>query len=262
MTGTLLNIGAIVAGAGLGTVLGERLPRRVRSTVTDLLGLFVVVLGVSDGLVTFGPDLREVLGRAGVLVILGSLLVGGVIGEAIDIERRLERVGEWLRDRAMGGREPMPVEASGPDREPIESGHLAHDPRHRFVEGFVIASLVVCVGPLAILGALQDGLTGDYQLLAVKSMLDGFATLAFAAALGLGVAFSALPLLAWQGGITLLAAGIETQVTPIMVTALTAVGGFLVAGIGLRLLEIRAVRVANLLPALLIAPLVVRFWPG
>jgi len=261
MTGTLLNVGAIVAGASVGMLLGGRLPARVRSTVTDVLGLFVAVLGIHDAMRTFGDGLSAELGRAAVLVVLGSLLVGGVIGEAIDLERRLEQVGTWLRDLAMRGRETMPVEASGPDRATLAQDHPPHDPRHRFVEGFVICSLVVCVGPLAILGSLQDGLTGDYQLLAVKSLLDAFAALAFAAALGVGVAFAALPLFLWQGGITLLAGALEGAVTPVMIEALTAVGGFLVVGIGLRLLEIRAVRVANLLPALLIAPLAVRLWP-
>lgn len=262
MTGTLINVAAIVVGGVAGAVLGDRLPDRVRGGVTDIIGIFVVVLGIADGLTAFGPELEVVAGRAGVLVVLGSLVVGGVLGELINIEAALTRLGEWLRDLVMRGDEPFEPEPSGPDREAITEPHPPHDPRHRFVEGFVVASLVVCVGPLAILGSLQDGLTGDYQLLAVKALLDGVVVLAFASALGIGPVFSALPLLVLQGGITLAAGVISPVLTEPMLAAITATGGFLVAGIGLRLLEVRAVRVANLLPALLLAPLVVALWPS
>ena len=262
MTGTLLNVAAIVVGALAGTALGGRLPARVRGTVTDVLGLFVIVLGITDALDTFGPELADRLGRGAVLVVLGSLLVGGILGELVDIEARLTRVGERLRDLVLG-RDAVVLHA--PDggqrgREAPETG----DPsglRHRFVEGFVVTTLLVCVGPLAVLGAVQDGLTGSLDLLAVKSVLDGFAALAFASALGVGVAFAALPLLLYQGGLSLAAAAVGPLATDAMIAALGAVGGFLVVGIGLRLLEVRAVRVANLLPALVVAPLAVALWP-
>lgn len=260
MTGTLINVAAIVGGAGLGVLLGGRLPERVRGALTDLLGLFVVVLGVSDALTTFGTELSGALGRAAVLVVLGSLLLGGIVGELLDIEGWLTRVGAALRDRVLRGESQMP-EPSGPDRDVFEDVHAVHDPQHRFVEGFVVTTLIVCVGPLAILGALQDGLTGDVTLLAVKGMLDGAISVAFASVLGVGVAFAALPLLVWQGGLTLAASALGGHVTEPMLAALTAVGGILVLGIGLRLLEIRAVRVANLLPALVLAPLAVALWP-
>lgn len=261
MFGTLLNVAAILAGTVVGVAVGSRLPARVRSTVTDVLGLFVVVLGISGALETFGPELAEVMGRSAVLVVLGSLLIGGVIGELIDIEGGLTAAGRWLRDRALGGAEPFEPEPSGPDADVVTEPHPAHDPRHRFIEGFVVTSLVVCVGPLAILGALQDGLTGDFQLLAVKSLLDGFAALAFASALGIGTGFSVLPLFALQGSITLAAGAIESVVTDPMLASITALGGFLIIGIGLRLLEVRQVRVANLLPGLLVAPVAVALWP-
>lgn len=263
MTGTLLNVAAIVLGATIGVALGGRLPARVRGTVTDVLGLFVVVLGIDGALATFGPELQGTFGRSAVLVVLGSLLLGGVVGEALDLDAQLLRLGHWLRSRTVGAggaAEPEP-DPSGASLAAADPGG-GHDPRHRFVEGFVVTSLVVCVGPLAILGPIQDGLTGDYQLLAVKSLLDGFAALAFASALGIGVAFAALPLLVLQGAIALAARALEGVVDEPMLAAITAVGGFLVIGIGLRLLEIRQVRVANLLPALVLAPLAVAFWPG
>jgi uncharacterized membrane protein YqgA involved in biofilm formation len=247
MTGTLLNVGTIVTGAAIGVALGGRIPDRTRTTITDVLGIFVLALGVADALTAFGPALSDELGRAAVLVVIGSLLLGGIVGEWLDIEHGLERLGAWLKDRVT---RDAAADAATPDAA-----------RARFVEGFVMTSLIVCVGPLAVLGALQDGLSGDYQLLAVKSLLDGSIAVAFASVLGFGVAFAALPLLIWQGGLTLAAAQLGATIAPPMIAALTAVGGVLVMGIGLRLLEIRAVRVANLLPSLIIAPLVVALWP-
>lgn len=248
MTGTLVNVAAVVVGGVAGAVLGGRVPDRVRTTLTDVLGVFVVVLGVSDALGTFGDPLSVALGDAAVLVILGSLLVGGVIGETLSIEARLEQLGSWLRERATRSREGTAAPEDA-------------DARARFIEGFVVTSLVITVGPLAVLGALQDGLLGDWTLLAVKSLLDGPVALAFGSVFGVGVAFAALPMLVWQGGLTLAAAAVGDAVTGPMVAALGAVGGFLVVGIGLRLLDLRSIRVANLLPALVIAPLVVALWP-
>lgn len=259
MTGTLVNAAAIILGAGLGTLLGGRLTGAVRSTVTDVLGVFVLVLGAADALGAFGGELEQALGPVAVLVILGSLLLGGVLGELADIEGRLRRFGVWLRDRVLG--------SEATTRSDDEEAVLApppdlRDPRQRFVEGFVVTSLLVCVGPLAILGPLQDGLTDGFQLLAVKAMLDGFAALAFASALGIGVAFSVLPLVVLQGSVTLAAGALQSVMTDPMLAALSATGGFLVMAIGLRLLELRQVRVANLLPALVLAPLVVGLWPS
>ena len=239
MRGTLINIVTVLIGTGCGVLLGGRLPERMRTTVLDTLGLFTVVLGIVNAMDTFGEDLVGRLGRAAVLVVLGSLLVGGVLGELIDIEARLSRAGAWLQQRAEGAR----GDAS------------------RFIEGFVVASLVFCVGPLTVLGSLQDGLRGDFELLSIKSLLDGFAALAFASALGIGVGFSVLPILLIQGGIALSAGAFATSLTAAMIAAMNAVGGVLILGIGLRLLDIRQVRVANLLPAIVIAPLVVALWP-
>jgi uncharacterized membrane protein YqgA involved in biofilm formation len=169
------------------------------------------------------------VGRSAPLLVLGALLAGGLTGEAAGLEGRLERLGEAVK-RRFGGQ--------------------AH-----FVEGFVLASLVACVGPLAVLGAFADGLRGDLGLLAVKSLLDGFAMLAFASYLGWGVAASGLTVLAYQGGLTALAAVLEQVMTRGVVAAMTAVGGLLVIAIGLRLLDLARIRVANLLPAVVLAPL-------
>ena len=239
MRGTLINVVTVAIGTGLGVLLGGRLSERVRATVLDTLGLFTVVLGIANAQETFGTELQAVLGRAAVLVIIGSLLVGAVVGELLDIEGRLERAGHWLQERAAR-----------------TEGDAA-----RFVEGFVVASLVFCVGPLTILGAIQDGLRGDYELLSIKSLLDGFAALAFASALGIGVGFSIITILVFQGAIALSAGLVAGVLTEPMIAAMSAVGGVLILGIGLRLLDLKLVRVANVLPALVFGPIAVALWP-
>jgi hypothetical protein len=228
VTGTLINAAAVLAGTAVGTLLGGRLPERIRETVMHGLGLFTLVLGVSQGLEAFRPPLSDVT-RGAVLIILGSVLVGGVLGELLRIERGLDRAGEALKARFGRG-------------------------QARFTEGFVVASLVFCVGPLTILGSIQDGLTGDYQLLAIKSLLDGFGALAFASALGWGVGFSVITILVYQGALSLSATALAGAFSDAMIAAMSAVGGILIIGIGLRLLSLREVRVANLLPALVLAP--------
>jgi uncharacterized membrane protein YqgA involved in biofilm formation len=228
VTGTFLNVGTVLAGTAAGTLLGGRLPDRVRETVLHSLGLVTLTVGVAQGLLAFRPPLTD-LTRGAVLIVLGSVLVGGILGEAIGIERGLERLGAYLKRRFGRG-------------------------QARFTEGFVVASLVFCVGPLTIVGSIQDGLTGDYRLLAVKSLLDGFAALAFASALGWGVGFSAIVVLVYQGALTLSAAALAGAFSPAMIAAMSAVGGVLILGIGLRLLDLRQIRVANLLPAVVLAP--------
>jgi uncharacterized membrane protein YqgA involved in biofilm formation len=264
MRGTVINVVAIVVGSGLGVLAGSRLPEQVRETVLHCLGLFTVVLGISAAFSAFSGPLPDALGRAGVLVVLGSLLVGGIVGELLDLDGRLQRLGE--RVQAAVVRTPAPVLGSPVGRpvdweEPLAAPTVDGGGGSRFAEGFVLASLVYCVGPLTILGSIQDGLTGDYQLLAVKAVLDGFASLAFASALGIGVALSAVPVLLVQGTIALSAGLLDRVLDDAMIAAMDGVGGLLVLGIGLRLLELKAIRLANLLPGLLIAPLVVALWP-
>lgn len=227
MTGTLLNIGAVLIGGALGLLFGGRLPERVRETVVAGLGLFTAAIGVRMFLQTENP-----------IVALGSVLVGGLLGEWWRIEDGLKAVGARLEAR---------FAPSG------ESGVGS-----RFVRGFLTASLVFCVGPMTIVGSIQDGLSGDFSLLAIKSVLDGFAALAFASMLGPGVLFSALVIAIYQGGLSLLASQAQAVLTDPMMAEMTAVGGILLLGIAISsLLELRPIRVGNLLPALVVAPLLV-----
>lgn len=227
MIGTLINVATILVGGVLGLLLGTRLPERVRQTVIAGLGLFTLAYGF-----------KLFVGTQNALVVLGSLLIGVLVGEALQIDRGLHRLGSWLEARFMqvnGGVED-----------------------NRFVRGFVTASLVFCVGPMAILGSIQDGLTGDYQTLAVKSILDGFGALAFASSLGVGVLFSAGIVFLYQGGITLLAGTVQSFVTDAMMLEMSATGGVLLLAIAISsLLEIKQLRTGNFLPALIIAPLMV-----
>jgi len=226
MIGTLINVAAVIVGGALGTRLGSRLPERLSQTVVAGLGLFTVGLGLQMFLKTQNS-----------LVVVGSLLIGAILGEWWQIEEGLRSVGGWLEKRVSGGQ---------PAGEAL------------FVRGFLAASLVFCVGPMAILGSIQDGLTGNFQVLAVKSILDAFIAMAFASTLGLGVIFSALTVLIYQGAITLLAAQVQSIVTPAMMNEMSATGGIILMGLAISsLLEIKQIRAGNFLPALIIAPLVV-----
>ncbi|OGO70342.1 MAG: hypothetical protein A2Z49_04265 [Chloroflexi bacterium RBG_19FT_COMBO_56_12] len=236
MTGTIINILTVLVGGILGLIFGARLPERVRQTVIAGLGLFTAAIGIQMFLKTENP-----------IIVLGSLLVGGLLGEWWGIEDGLRRFGAFLEKRFT--RQNMVGEVSMGEVNPQGS---------RFIRGFLTASLVFCVGPMTILGSIQDGLAGDYSLLAIKSVLDGFAALAFASTLGLGVLFSILVILFYQGGISLLAAQAQALVTPEMMAEMTAVGGVLLLGISVSsLLELKPIRVGNFLPALIIAPIIV-----
>jgi len=226
MIGTLINVIAILAGGALGLFFGTRLPERLKTTVIAGMGLFVVAIGV-----------QMFLNTKNSMVVLGALLIGAILGEWWRIEDGLQALGVWLEQKF---------------------AHGDGDASSRFVRGFLTASLLFCIGPIAILGAIQDGLAGDYKLLAIKSVLDGFASLAFASTLGIGVLFSALVILAYQGGISLLARQLQNVMTPSMMNEMIATGGVLLMGIGFSsLLEIKRIRVGNFLPALVIAPLIV-----
>lgn len=229
MLGTLINVIAVLIGSGIGLTAGNRLPERTRQTVMSGLGMVVLVVGMQTALQT-----------RNILILMFSILLGGIIGEWWQIDDRLETLGRWLEDRFTGSEEVAVEE-------------------HSITRAFVTSSLVFCVGPLTILGSIQDGLTGDYSLLAVKSMLDGFASLAFAAALGPGVILAALTVLLYQGGLSLIAMGFSSALGGVSadipaVVEMTAAGGVLMLGIGLILLDLKQIRVANFLPALMLAP--------
>jgi hypothetical protein len=227
MTGTFINVAAVLVGGAFGLLFGARLPERVRQTVISGLGLFVAAIGVQMAIKMKQP-----------LIVLGGLLIGGILGEWWRIEDGLRWLGAWLESRFTSG--------------------SSNEKSSRFIRGFLTASLVYCIGPLAILGSIQDGLTGDYSLLAIKSVLDGFASLAFASSLGVGVLFSSLVILVYQGSLSLLAAQAQAVITPAMTNEMTAVGGILLVGIAISsLLEIKPIRVGNFLPALVVVPLIV-----
>jgi uncharacterized protein len=236
--GTAINVATIVAGTGLGLLVGGRLPERARSTVLNGVGLVVLALGVTQAARTHN-----------IVFPLVAIVVGGLIGEGLKIEERLESVGDRIRRRVERDVDPE-----------IEGADVATSPatsENTFVEGFVAASLLFCVGPLAILGSISDGIEGDIQLLVVKSALDGLVSVIFAATLGWGVGFAALPVLVYQGLLTLGAGQADAVLTERMIVEGTATGGIMVLGIGMRVLELKPVRVGSLIPALVVAPALV-----
>lgn len=230
MIGTFINVATILFGSMVGVLIGARLSSNLRNTIVTGLGLF-----------TFGYGLMAFIDTANPLVPLGGLLIGALLGEWWHIEEGLERVGLSLRKAVI--------------RNGDEGVH-----QKKFVEGFVTASLVFVIGPIAILGSIQDGLTGDYEMLAIKAILDGFASIAFASSLGIGVAFSALSILLYQGGISLLSGFFSQFFSTAMMTEMTAVGGLILMAIAISsLLTIKKIRTGSYLPALLVTPLIVFF---
>jgi len=212
----------------MGMLFGNRLPARIHQTVLAGMGLFTGAVGIQLFLET-----------ENVLIVLGSVVIGSIIGELLAIEDGLRAFGAFLEKRF------SKPEAGNPNES-------------RFIRGFLTASLIFIIGPMAILGSIRDGLSGDYSLLAIKSTLDGFAALAFASTLGVGVLFSALPIFLYQGGISLLAVQAQAFITQPMMNEMTAAGGLMLVGIAISsLLELKPIRVGNMLPALAVAPLIV-----
>ena len=232
LSGTIVNAIAVILGTTIGLAFGARMPERRRGGLTDGLGLFVLVLGTAMGI---GVLTDPAAGDYDALAVLGGLLLGVVVGELFQIHERLEALGGWFQRRLARGDRPS-----------------------RVAEAFITASLVFCVGPLTILGPLENGLTGDITLLATKSLLDGVASIAFAAALGAGVYLSTLTVVVLQGAIAAAAFLLRDAMDPRTVLAISSVGGLLMLGVGMRLLELRQIRVANFLPGLVIAPLLLR----
>lgn len=226
MTGTILNALAILLGGLIGLRFGKMLSQQARETIIVGLGLFTLGIGAKMFLDSLNP-----------LIVLAGLLAGGLLGEALKLELRLSSLGEILEKRF--NQNPA---------NPGESGN--------FIRGFLASSILFCTGPMAILGAIQDGLVGDYQLLAIKAVMDGFAAFAMASLLGPGVLFSALAVFAYQGGFSLLAVVIQGIMSEGMIAEMTATGGLLLVGISLSsLLQIKPIRVGNFLPSLLFSPL-------
>lgn len=227
MTGTLINVAGIIAGGFLGLLLGSRLKDKLKQTIVNGLGLFTLVYAISLFLETQNA-----------LIVLGALLIGILLGEWWHIEDGLTLLGVKLEERF--------------NRSAQGEGSA------RFIKGFLTSTLLFCIGPMAILGSIQDGLNGDSSTLIVKSILDAFAALAFASSLGAGVMFSAIPVLLYQGTISLLAQQVQQVATPEMMNELSATGGVILAGLAIsNILEIKKIRTGNFLPALLIAPLIV-----
>lgn len=237
VSGTLLNVLTVLVGGTLGLLLGGRLPERFQGIIFNGLGLATLLIGMQNALTT-----------GNILVLLGGILIGGLIGEWLRLDYHLDNLGDYLQKRLAGNS----------DRKGSAT----------FSEAFVTSSLIFCVGPLTILGSIQNGISGDITFLAIKSMLDGFAAFAFAASLGWGVLVSSVTVLVYQGALSLIAwlamSGVPSRDNPYIIE-MTAAGGLIILGVGLRLLNIKELKLANYLPALAVAPAIVwvlEHWPG
>lgn len=261
--GTVINVVTVVVGAVVGMAVGGRFPERTRGVVTDILGLVTLLMAGLTAVAVTDAEFEAATGSgAPVLIVLGSLLIGGIIGSLLRIEHRLGSLAAAVHAR-FGRAEPRAIGEGSEHPAPPGDGDLDLDPnspatltaRERFVEGWLSATLLFCVGPLTILGSINDGLGRGIDQLALKSVLDGFAAMAFASTFGIGVLFSAVSVGVIQGTLTVLGMGLGEFLPDAQISALTATGGVMLAGIGLRLLRIRDVPVGDMLPALLVAPL-------
>jgi hypothetical protein len=226
--GTLVNTAAIIVGGVLGTLIKNGLGKKYKDIIMQAIGLSVMIVGISGALQgIYQVTETGQLNRQYITIMIIGLVIGSIAGELVRIEDRLDSLGKWFQSRFSKG-----------------SGS--------FSEGFVTASLVFCVGAMAIVGSLEDGLSGDTATLFAKSILDGVASLIFASSLGIGVAFSAIPVLVYQGSITLLAGVIKPWLTDVVISQTSVIGGVLILAIGLNLLGITKVKVGNMLPAVLI----------
>ena len=224
--GSVVNAAAIVAGTAVGLLLRKGIQERYQQTVLAGVAMSVGLIGVTMALKT-----------QNILLVIVSIVLGGLVGEFLDIDARLEKMGAWLTQR-LGA----------------QYGNVG--------QGFVTASLVFCIGAMAVVGSIQDGMTDDAATLYAKATLDGIASAVFASSMGAGVALSAVPVLLYQGGISLAAAAFGATLPTAAVTEMSAVGGLLIVGISMRMLNLGDIRIANLLPAVFVAPLLVLFWPA
>ena len=220
MTGTLINILTVLIGSAIGLLIRSKIPENYKLILLQAIGLLTLVIGLQMALRT-----QEML------IMMSALLLGAITGQLIDINSKIELFAEKLKKR------------------------FANQNDKYFTEGFITASIIFCVGPMTILGALNDGLKGDYQLLAIKSILDGFTSIALSATFGIGVIFSIITIAIIQGGISSFASYADSFLNDIMIAEMTAVGGILIVAIGFGILNIKKINVANFLPALIYSPL-------
>lgn len=225
--GSVVNVIAVVIGSGVGLALHRGLPDRLRTIIFQGIGLVTLVIGMLNALAVAAPVPDESAVGKHLMQVIFAVLIGGLLGEWLRIEAWLERLGDWLKSRVRGG-------------------------GARFTEGLVTAFLIFCIGPMTVVGALDEGIRADHNLLYAKSILDCFMSAALASTFGLGVLFSIIPLFIFQYGITLLGVGAQSAFNEVVINQLTAVGGVLILGLGVNLLELRKLRVANLLPALVV----------
>lgn len=216
MLGTIVNVIAILTGSLLGTIIKKGIKEEYKSTVMDGIGLAVVIIGIMGAIETNN-----------IMLVIGSIVIGSLIGEAVDIENKLDKLGNSLQNK------------------------FSKD-NSNFSKGFVTASLVFCVGAMAIVGSLEAGIQGNYETLFAKSILDGISSLIFSSTLGIGVAFSALPVLIYQGGITLLANSVKGLLTAEVINEMSAVGSILIMAIGINILDLKKIKVGNMLPSIFI----------
>jgi uncharacterized membrane protein YqgA involved in biofilm formation len=234
--GTLVNVATVVIGAGAGLIIGHRLSVSTRNTITASLGLVTLLIAATSAMEVANRDLVDAVGTsAPILIVLGSLVVGAIIGEMLRIEQRIESVGGWLQSR-------------------LSRGDVG-DGREQFITGFVMSSMVFCVGPLTILGSMNEGVGNGADQLLLKATMDGFAAMAFAASFGIGVMASAISVGAIQGTLTLLGVAVGSFMPDAHLAALSATGGLMLIAVALRLLDVAHIAVANLLPGLVLAPL-------
>lgn len=225
--GTIINVAAVILGGGLGMLLKGGLKKRYQEIMMQALGVCTIFIGISGALKGMLSIENGVLETSGTMLLIGSLVTGSLLGEWIQIEKWMDHFGEWLR-RKVGGKNDS-----------------------QFVEGFVSTSLVICVGAMAVVGALEDGMRGDYSMLAAKAVLDAGIVLVFASTYGKGAVFSALPVGIWQGLITLFARFLEPVLTPQMISDLSFTGNVLIFCVGINLALGKRFRVGNMLPSLL-----------
>ncbi|MFW6000940.1 MAG: DUF554 domain-containing protein [Halanaerobium sp.] len=226
MIGTIVNVGAVLAGSTVGMLFRGKFPEKIQDSVIHGISLAVLLIGFQ---MAFSIEKSE-----DILLVIFSLVIGAVIGEVLEIEKKLNDFGQGIKEK-IGGKDDL------------------------FVQGFVQASLIYCVGAMAIMGSIQDGLNGDPSILFTKSLLDGTTAVAFAASTGIGVAFSVIPIFIYQGSITILAGWAEAFLTQDMIRIMTSTGGLLIAAIGFNMLGKSRIKTGNLLPSLAVAVILAFF---